>query len=306
MGNTLRPVHSATDSATSMQPSLAPTQAPSPTQSANGLLISPVSPTASPRSHSPTMSPRSRSNEPTHLPSTFPATAQSATTPIALSHPTGVHADSEPSNKLQNLQTGGNLDSYIFHTPPACKITPVTPPTVRIPVRSSPSSLSIAPYDTDPTRTTPASQPASGHPSIPPDSRDALHAAKDAHIARLVDELGRLRRLLDSAHDDRPSHSDSPRAARAPPQCDYCSSPHPHPRHRCPHRSPCFCCGGSHKQLHCNCPACVSARAARFPAVRPAPAPAPVPSSPQTGFNTSPHPYTPASSKPPPVEGRAI
>ena len=123
MGNTFRPVRSAAGSATSMQPSLAPTQATSPTQSANGLPISPVSPTASPRSHSPTMSPRSRSNEPTHLPSTFPATAQSATTPIALSHPTGVHTDSEPSNKLQNLQTGGNLDSYIFRTPQACKIT---------------------------------------------------------------------------------------------------------------------------------------------------------------------------------------
>lgn len=51
-------------------------------------------------------------------------------------------------------------------------------------------------------------------------------------------ELGRLRRLLDSAYNDRPSHSDSTRAACAPPQCDYCSSPHPHPRHRCPHRSP--------------------------------------------------------------------
>ena len=254
MGNTLRPVHSATNSA-STQPSLAPTQAPSPTQSANGLPISPVSPTASPRYHSPTMSPRSRSNEPTHHPSTFPATPQSAPTPIALSHPTDpIYTNTEPFNKLQ---TGGNLDSA-FRTPQACEIPPVAPPTVRIPVRSSPSSLSVAPYDTDPTRTTPASQPASGHPSIPPDSRDALHAAKDAHIARLVDELGRLRRLLDSAYDDHPSHSDSPRADRAPPQCDYCSSPHPHPRHRCPHRSPCFCCGGSHKQLQLQLP-CVRA-----------------------------------------------
>ena len=70
------------------------------------------------------MSPRSRSDEPTHLPSTFPATPQSAPTPIALSHPTDpIYTNTEPFNKLQ---TGGNLDSA-FRTPPACKITPVAP-----------------------------------------------------------------------------------------------------------------------------------------------------------------------------------